>query len=184
MGCTRYTSSETFANCISACFLAACFDRARLQVLPGDVASLPAWLNRFAVAWLSTGSRGRQKNWCKTRQALVLHTRHGKWRHVSPPLGIPRCFEVALSSVKKFVYSRYHARLGQLSQRNHISWKDIGFLICSPHTEDLLAIMKNDIVHCRCTQMYATSKKHVPRDSLCISWKSEYAVSTSTFGGS
>ena len=101
--------------------------------------------------------QSRQKNWCKTRQTLVLHTRHGKWRHVLPPLGIPRCFEVALSSVKKFVY-RYNARLGQLSQRSHISWKDIGFLICSPHTEDLLAIMKNDIVHSRCTQMYATSK--------------------------
>ena len=74
MGCTRYTSSETFANCISACFPAACFDQARLQVLPGDVASLPEWLNSFAVAWLSTGSRAvkrtgakRGKLWCFTR---------------------------------------------------------------------------------------------------------------------
>ena len=75
---------------------------------------------------------------------------------------------------------RYHARLGQLSQPGKI----LAFWFVGPHTEDLLAIMKNDIVHCRWNQMYATSKKHVPRDSLCISWKSEYAVSTSTFGGS
>ena len=82
--------SQTFANCISACFpVSRVSTFAAQQVLPGDVASLPAWLNSFAVAWLppASASRGRPFG-AVLRGAESGHVCRRRW-------GYPRSLEVA-----------------------------------------------------------------------------------------